>query len=355
MKYINKYNKFNEASNPKLEEELANSSAMNDILALSNIRPLYKITKNGFTFTRDLGAKTYVIIENGEYNVITRSQGLERIKIFKTLEECLRDVWAYVISKKVSGVIKKSNIYDKLIKDKLYQGERKSINDIINSEDPSIITDISNETNKLNELFRHIGIKFKDNVTNGVNNITVVIFFYMITSKYKDKEVNLISKYLSDKFGEDTDHVRLLKMDENILGDLNFTINKKNGITDRFNYQILVKSKEEIVPIVLDKFEKIIDGLSDTIFLKLKSYKNCKVKAPEIKQIIINYIKMIKESGYNIPDKKQVIEMMAKTIINHLTFKSLSKISKNNKDLWNALNKQAPNLGTAADMGEMGF
>lgn len=335
--------------NQTIEAYLDQSPAMQDLLALivdkEPTKP-YNVDKNGnITFYRNFGVR--IKCDNNQYSYKIKEKTETKIEKLNSLEECLRHIWAYVISRK--SIWKISTDYNKEITRKIlldpskkkFWGEKKTYEQIFKSFtilNNDQMAEARHELNKaLNPIGINIGMNYQEN-----GSISPCLFGVKPNTLLNELMKNFVGINYGGKFTEEQ------------IDIINTNVKKP----DRTEYYIQPRTPEEAFIQTSLKLSKAYISFDDKLTIVLRN-EETSITAPYIKSFIISYTKCIanevEKFGFQALD--DIDNIIYHSVVNSKdSYKILSIIKKISPELWNMISKRdTDKTNTAADMGEMGF
>ena len=375
MKYLQKYFPFIEGAETKsyrvdpfsgdkkrslefynsTKNYLEHSPAMLDIIALypdKNPNDIYKLEKSGhITFRRAFGQINTITYQDNKFTFNSWNQSTVTSKTYETLEECLRNFWAYLVGMKIL-MMKDANMYNieitrKLLSDtntKLFWGEKLSMETIldnfkgINNKDNSI-------TYYMNHLFHNVGITFEP-ISNGIKSSTI----------YTNKDNTLINAFVQSV----VPNIYHFAKAGYVTKEPDIIISTEGDKEKFLNYIIRPRTKEEFVIQILQKIYKAYKSFGENLEITFKKKNKKCPTLPYIRDFIKIYskllIKDIEEYGIDFEKNERLLTLIHETLsLMPNSFKAINMVEKNTPELWSQLNDVGSSLTTASKLGEIGF
>ena len=380
MKYLDKYKVFKEGKkyafrkyippkwgeNERLDvfDHVKDSPAMQDIIALMPVntwthedQPYDVYKTHRITFSRNFGQRHIVeITDEGKFLFRAGDQlSWYTSENFEDLEDCLRHLWAYIVSRKVIFKITTNfskTITYRLLSDpakQMFWGERRTLSELYQLSQMLPKEAMDNVINQLNEAFKMVGLVFRPLNKAATKKIgekygvemynTLGITRNSILNILVKNSVNIdTAKYATDDFTQ-------------II-----VLNKRKQ--DSSTYYIQPRTEEEAFVQICWKVSKIFKDFDNTLELPNKK----KVVIPYIKlfveQFAIELADAVEEEGFVAYDSEdKIYKLVYDGLINSKEpMKMLDILKKKTPELWAKLEElggEKMNIG--AEMGDLGF
>jgi len=331
MRYIISYRLFENKRIDLIDRILPNSSAMQDIIALDS-KKNYDVGNSGNTIRID-GNKNVKILRNGEC--------VHSKKNFKTLEECLRFIWARIVFIRLSPFIKKKDTFNEVYNLKKYWGERKSMLDIIKLEYPDIALNIDEDIKNINNKLKHFGLYISSKYEEYFFDCQIVMIPHTQLPKYMNPN-NI------DFFDENTfihRLIRFMQAYDKEFSDMYVSIYTKWKT-------IKIQKKTNVEKQIFDFLKRKLDGIFGFYFSNSSNNLNTDPTVELIRQILTVSIDMLSKG------KEPIFEdVIAKSITDVNSYRLVSYVKENEPLLYKILvdMKGEQSIDSADKMNSMGF